>query len=55
VPVEVTERVDLGTVFLAFHFKEHPANALTIAALDPVAFIPEFKVCAVRIGKTDQG
>ena len=55
VPVEVTERVDLGTVFLAFHFKEHPANALTIAALDPVAFIPEFKVCAVWIGKAGQG
>lgn len=51
VPVEITERVDRGTVFLAFHFKEHPANALTIAALDPVAKIPEYKVCAVRISR----
>ncbi len=49
VPVRVTENIIRGTVFLAFHFKEHPANALTIAALDPVARIPEFKVCAVRI------
>ncbi len=49
VPVALTEKVDRGTVFLAFHFKEHPANALTIAALDPVAKIPEFKACAVRV------
>jgi formate dehydrogenase alpha subunit len=51
VPVGLTERVAEGVVFLSFHFKEHPANALTIAALDPVAKIPEFKVCAVRVEK----
>ena len=51
VPVEVTDRMGRGTVFLAFHFREHPANALTIAALDPIAKIPEFKVCAVSIEK----
>jgi formate dehydrogenase alpha subunit len=51
VPVGVTERVSEGVVFLSFHFKEHPANALTIAALDPVAKIPEFKACAVRVEK----
>ncbi len=51
VPARLTDRVAPGTVFLAFHFKEHPANALTIAALDPIARIPEFKVCAVSVGK----
>jgi anaerobic selenocysteine-containing dehydrogenase len=51
IPVDVTERVERGTVFLAFHFREHPANALTIAALDPVATIPEFKACAVSVEK----
>jgi predicted molibdopterin-dependent oxidoreductase YjgC len=45
----VTPRVSPGTVFLAFHYREAPANRLTIAALDPVAKIPEFKVCAVKI------
>ena len=49
VPVDLTTKVAPGTVFLAFHFREHPANALTIAALDPIAKIPEFKVCAVDI------
>jgi len=51
VPANVTDRVAPGTVFMAFHFKEHPANALTIAALDPIAKIPEFKVCAAQVTK----
>ncbi|MEW6771143.1 MAG: molybdopterin dinucleotide binding domain-containing protein [Bacillota bacterium] len=48
----VTERVRRGMVFMTFHFREAPANALTSDALDPVAKIPEFKVCAVRLRKT---
>jgi len=46
---EVTERTQPGLVFMTFHFAEAAANVLTIAALDPVAKIPEFKVCAVKI------
>jgi len=34
-----------------FHFAENCANILTNSALDPVAKIPEYKVCAVRIEK----
>jgi formate dehydrogenase alpha subunit len=49
IPARLTDRVVPGTVFLAFHYREAPANRLTIAALDPVAKIPEFKVCAVAI------
>lgn len=49
VPVHITDEVKMGTVFMAFHFREHPANALTIAALDPIAKIPEFKACAVAV------
>ena len=40
-----------GTVFIPFHFAEAAANRLTNAVLDPIAKIPEFKVCAVRIEK----
>ena len=48
--VRVTERVPQGTVFLSFHWKEAPANVLTQDfKLDPLAKIPEYKVCAVRI------
>jgi len=47
----VTERITPGTVFTSFHFTEHPVNAVTNSARDPVAKIPELKVCAVRIEK----
>ncbi len=49
IAARVTERAAAGSVFLAFHYREAPANRLTIAALDPIAKIPEFKVCAVRV------
>jgi formate dehydrogenase alpha subunit len=47
----VTDQIGKGTVFIPFHFGEAPANRLTIGAVDPVAKIPEFKVCAARIAK----
>mgnify|MGYP005665903183 CR=1 FL=1 len=43
-----------GTVFMPFHFAEAAANVLTNAALDPIAKIPEYKVCAVRVEKAPQ-
>jgi formate dehydrogenase alpha subunit len=48
----VGERVKPGQVFMPFHYAESPANRLTnAAALDPVAKIPEYKVCAVKLEK----
>lgn len=47
----ITETVCPGLVFMTFHFKEAAVNLLTIDALDPIAKIPELKVCAVRIRK----
>jgi formate dehydrogenase alpha subunit len=49
ISAEVTDRVRRGTVFIPFHFWEVPANRLTNPARDPVANIPEFKVCACRL------
>jgi predicted molibdopterin-dependent oxidoreductase YjgC len=49
VAANVTEVCPPGTVSLTFHFAETPTNVLTHAALDPVAKIPETKVCAVRV------
>jgi anaerobic selenocysteine-containing dehydrogenase len=49
---KITEVSPVGVVFMTFHFAESPTNQLTIPALDPVAKIPEFKVCAIRIEKT---
>jgi formate dehydrogenase major subunit len=38
-----------GVVFVAFCWAEAAINRLTNPALDPVAKIPEFKYCAVRV------
>jgi formate dehydrogenase alpha subunit len=46
---KVTDRVDPGVIFIPFHFVEAAANILTNPALDPVAKIPEYKVCAVKV------
>jgi formate dehydrogenase major subunit/formate dehydrogenase alpha subunit len=45
----ITDRVPPGMVYANFHFPEANANELTLAALDPVAKIPEYKVCAVKV------
>ncbi|MFN2176490.1 MAG: molybdopterin oxidoreductase family protein [Anaerolineales bacterium] len=52
--VWITERVPPGMVFSNFHFPESAANELTIAALDPVAKIPEYKICAVKVSPIKQ-
>jgi len=57
--ITVHARVDKtclpGVVSSTFHFAESPINVLTNAARDPVAKIPETKVCAVRIEKVAVG
>ncbi len=46
----VSQNVPPGVVFLSFHWREAPANLLTHDhTLDPLAKIPEYKVCAVCI------
>jgi predicted molibdopterin-dependent oxidoreductase YjgC len=48
-------RVSTGVVFANFHFPaEGNANNLTINAVDPLAKIPEYKVCAVTVDRVSQ-
>ncbi len=49
IKAKVTRGVAKGSVFIPFHFRDAAANVLTNPALDPVAKIPEYKVCAVRV------
>ena len=51
VEARVTDRVGKGVIFMPFHFAEAAANLLTNTALDPVAKIPELKVCAASLAK----
>lgn len=44
----ITEKSSPGLIFMSFHWNEAPANILTNPAVDPVAKIPEYKVCAIK-------
>jgi predicted molibdopterin-dependent oxidoreductase YjgC len=46
---EITKRVPQNVVFSTFHFHESPVNILTSPAYDPIAKIPEYKGCAVKV------
>ena len=50
-PAFVTRRIGQGTVYIPFHYHEAAANVLTNPVLDPVAKIPEYKACAVKVAK----
>lgn len=47
----VTDRVGRGLVFMTFHYANALGNVLTNTAVDPIAKIPELKVCAVMVEK----
>lgn len=51
VKLSVSSKAVDGTVFIPFHFAKAAANRLTNSKIDPVAKIPEFKVCAITIKK----
>ncbi|WP_093800954.1 molybdopterin oxidoreductase family protein [Streptomyces sp. Wb2n-11] len=52
-PARITDSIRSDTVFMPFHWPgEGRANTLTNPALDPTSRMPEFKVCAVRIERT---
>jgi formate dehydrogenase major subunit len=53
VKIQITHIVPKGIASLTFHFHETPTNELTICALDPVAKIPETKVCAIKVEKLE--
>jgi formate dehydrogenase alpha subunit len=52
IPARISHKVEPGLLFVPFHFAENSANILTNSAFDPIAKIPEYKVCAVKIEKT---
>lgn len=49
----VGAKVSEGETWMPFHFPDSPVNRLTNAALDQLARIPEYKVCAVRVEKAE--
>lgn len=49
VRVKITDICPPGVTSMTFHFAETPTNVLTNSARDPVAKIPETKICAIGI------
>ena len=50
VPIKITDKSPLGTIFKSFAFPElTQTNRLTSDAYDFITETPEFKACAVRI------
>ncbi len=50
--VKITEAIRKDTVFVPYHFGDKDSiNLLTIAALDPISKMPEFKACAAQMEK----
>ena len=50
---KVGRKVSQGETWMPFHFEDSPVNILTNAALDDIARIPEYKVCAIAIKKIE--
>lgn len=49
-PANIVETIREDTVFVPYHWPGlKSANQLTIATLDPVSKMPEFKVCACKL------
>jgi anaerobic selenocysteine-containing dehydrogenase len=55
VQAKITDTTPPGVVSMSFHFSECLTNILTNAVLDPLAKMPELKVCAVRVEKVSEG
>jgi formate dehydrogenase major subunit len=57
--VELRARISVdvpaGMTFMPFHFAGTAANVLTNPAFDPACKMPEFKVCAIKIEKRENG
>ncbi|XVH31328.1 formate dehydrogenase subunit alpha [Haloferacaceae archaeon DSL9] len=49
VRARVTDRPDVGVVFIPMHFAQGAVNTLTQERFDPVSGIPEYKVASVRV------
>ncbi len=49
--VKLTKKVKEGSLFIPFHVREAAANVLTNPAIDPIAKIPEYKICAAKVEK----
>jgi assimilatory nitrate reductase catalytic subunit len=54
VRAQIVKTIRPDTVFVPYHWPlGRSANNMTVRAIDPVSNIPEYKICAVRVSKTE--
>jgi formate dehydrogenase major subunit len=49
----VTERVNVGAVYMTYQWWVGACNELTIDHLDPISKTPEYKYCAVKVARIE--
>ncbi len=45
----LSERSQVGTIFIPYHFAEVPVNNLTLNHLDRLSRSPQYKICAIKV------
>ncbi len=50
----ISERSQLGTIFIPYHFAEVPVNNLTLNTLDRLSRSPQYKICAIKVEVLEQ-
>ncbi len=45
----LSERSQVGTIFIPYHFAEVPVNNLTLNNLDRLSRSPQYKICAIKV------
>ncbi len=48
VRAKITDRSQVGTIFIPYHFAEVPVNMLTMNSLDRLSKSPQYKICAIK-------
>jgi assimilatory nitrate reductase catalytic subunit len=55
VKARIVKTIRPDTVFIPYHWPlDRAANNCTIGALDPISKIPEYKICAVRVQRSER-
>jgi formate dehydrogenase major subunit len=49
VKATITDRSQVGTVFIPYHFAEVPVNQLTLNNLDRLSRSPQYKICSIKV------
>lgn len=50
---KITDRSQVGTVAIPYHFAEVPVNNLTLNSLDRLSRSPQYKICAIKVSKVE--